>query len=247
MRQYIHIILALLISTHINAQIDSINVIQNQAIEAAKLNLFDDAYKHYNKLITYSTKHSDYAYLIETSLCNYIIVNLVARSEVDSAHVVKHCSETHDLIYQSYKSNKYLSNEERLCRIIRLHESFAGIFRRIDQLDLAGKMCDLAYEDYYTYVDEYHTEVSDALNVLAYVEENYYGNYLNAFALRVEAFIIPPKQPVPSNSTATGVIFASPLVESAKKLFILPETTEQTKLPAGKAIIGSIFISKTGR
>lgn len=37
MRQYIHIILALLISTHINAQIDSINVIQNQAIEAAKV------------------------------------------------------------------------------------------------------------------------------------------------------------------------------------------------------------------
>lgn len=162
--------------------------LQNDAVAAAKENLFDKTYRLYNNLLEYATSHKEIAYLMDTKLSGYVIVNKFEYAE-KQLNVQTDVCDIHKLIYDSYQNNEDLSILERIRGIVNLHQTYGGISAQIKQFSLADNYFHQAFDEYSLYVAQYKQEDPYILNLLAYIAEEYFELYIEAFELRVKAFM----------------------------------------------------------
>lgn len=162
--------------------------LQNKAVAAAKENSFDETYKFYNELLEYATSHREVAYLIDTKLCGYVIVNKLEYAEKQLDVEIDVC-DLHKLIYDSYQSNKDLTVQEKVRGIVILHKTFGEISVQINQLEKAGNYFESAFYEYDCYVAQHKKEDPNLLNLLAYIDEEYYELFVEAFDFRTRAFM----------------------------------------------------------
>ena len=192
-KHFINIALALLFFTEtlfaqsLSHAEEFINL-QNKAVAAAKENSFDETYKFYNDLLEYATSHREVAYLIDTELCGYVIVNKLEYAEKQLDVEIDVC-DVHKLIYDSYQSNEYLTVHEKVRGIVILHKTFGEISVQINQLEKAGNYFESAFYEYDYYVAQYKKEDPYLLNLLAYIDEEYYELFVEAFDFRARAFM----------------------------------------------------------
>ena len=162
--------------------------LQNKAVAAAKENSFDETYKFYNELLEYATSHREVAYLIDTKLCGYVIVNKLEYAEKQLDVEIDVC-DLHKLIYDSYQSNEDLTVQEKVRGIVILHKTFGEISVQINQLEKAGNYFESAFYEYDCYVAQHKKEDPYLLNLLAYIDEEYYELFVEAFDFRTRAFM----------------------------------------------------------
>lgn len=162
--------------------------LQNKAVAAAKGNSFDETYRLYNNLLAYATSNREVAYLIDTKLCGYVIVNKLDYAE-KQLDVQADVCDIHKLIYDSYQTANDLTEQEKVRGIVSLHKTFGEISVQIKQLEIAGNYFENAFNEYDNYAAHHKKDDPYLLNLLAYIDEEYYELYIEAFELRSKAFI----------------------------------------------------------